>query len=85
MTSLLKSDIFFFISSVATVVLTCFLVVAFVYLIRFLRLMNRVGDMIEDAAGGISEDARDMVDRVKESTIFSMFFPKKRSKTRPKK
>ncbi len=84
MTPLLKSDIFFFISSVATVILTCLLIVVFVYLIRFLRTINRVGDMIEDAAGNLSEDACEVVDRVKESTLFSMFFPKKRSKARTK-
>ena len=47
MESLLRSDIFFFITSVAVVVVTIFLVVALWYVIRILRNVKDVSDLIK--------------------------------------
>jgi uncharacterized membrane protein len=87
MEPLLKSDIFFFISSIATIVLASLLIVVFVYVIQFFHTIHRIVKRIEITTDEISDDAKEVVERVKESYLFSVLFPqkKKRTQSRTKK
>lgn len=56
MDALAKSDIFFFITSVATVVVSALIVVALVYFIRVLRDVKEISARAKDEAGRLAED-----------------------------
>ena len=53
---LLRSDIFFFITSVAVIVVTVFLVVALWYVVRILRNIKDVSEMVKKEGAFIISD-----------------------------
>jgi 5-bromo-4-chloroindolyl phosphate hydrolysis protein len=88
MESLMKSDIFFFITSIAVVILTMLLAVAVTYAIRILRNVDDISTKAKDEAGLIKEDIAELRQNLKTegSKIkhFANFFNKLKGR-RPKK
>ncbi|MBP6926107.1 MAG: hypothetical protein KBB70_00230 [Candidatus Pacebacteria bacterium] len=74
MESLMKSEVFFFVATIALVVVAALLSVAIVYLVKFLKKANRISDSVEN---GLEE----MEERLKDQPWFHFLF-KKRSKAR---
>lgn len=60
MESVLKSDVFFFITSLSVIVLTIGLVVILVYVIRILRNVDDVSETIKEESVHIREDLHEM-------------------------
>ena len=48
MESIYKADIFFFITAVAVIFITALLVVAFLYIIKILRTLSNISEMIRE-------------------------------------
>lgn len=65
MQALVKSDIFFFITSIAVVVLTIVLAVAAVYVIRILRDVKDLSGKAKDEGEKIIEDMRSVRENMK--------------------
>lgn len=81
MTEIMKSEIFFFISSIGFVVLTVLLSILIVYVIRTIHTWKRILDKLEDNIGDMGDTAKDMLEDVRDSTWFRFFAGKrKRSK-----
>ncbi|MDP2930733.1 MAG: hypothetical protein Q8N56_04000 [bacterium] len=82
MDSLIKADIFFFISSVATVILA---VLASVFLFYFIKAGKNLY-MISEALKGGFKDSEEFVaelkDRLEGNMVFRLFFPPLRRKRR---
>ncbi|MHB8651951.1 MAG: hypothetical protein ACYC8S_02340 [Minisyncoccota bacterium] len=77
MDALAKSDIFFFITSVAVVAVSIALVVALVYFVRVLRDVKEISARVKNEAGRLAEDVatlrsevRTQGARAKEVTTF---------------
>ncbi len=64
-TSFLKSDIFFFVTTVAVVFLTIILAVLMVYIITIMRTIKRIANIAQSQAEVISEDIDDLRAEVK--------------------
>lgn len=60
MVDILKSDIFFFISSVAVVVLAILIIIIFAYVISILRDIKRVSRTARDGAEMVSADVNNV-------------------------
>lgn len=73
MSEVLKSDIFFFIATLATIVITVFVVIAFVYLVRLLRKANKIGDKVENGINTVEEN-------LKNQSWLSFLFKKSKKK-----
>ena len=56
MEELLKADIFFFITAIAVVVVTIVVLVAFYYIIKILRDIRELSDLIKDEGEHIIHD-----------------------------
>lgn len=69
----MKSDIFFFVATIATVVVAAFLAVAIYYLVRFLKKANRISDSVEDGIDQLKEG-------VKDQPFLNFLFKKKKTK-----
>ena len=80
MDTVMKADIFFFITSIAVVFLSIFVIIALYYLIRALKRFSKLSETLEDNIGDASEDIKEMTEQVKESFVFNMIFPKKRKR-----
>jgi len=61
----MKSEIFFFITSIAVVILTMLLGVAIAYLIRILRNVDDISTKAKDEAGLIKEDIAELRQNIK--------------------
>lgn len=82
MDSVMKADIFFFISSIAVIVLTAGALVAEYYIVRSLQRIERFAERVEEKMYAASEEVQEIGSGIKESFIYNLIFKKKkRAKT----
>ncbi|MFM7088295.1 MAG: hypothetical protein ACKOW9_02055 [Candidatus Paceibacterota bacterium] len=79
MDTLMKADIFFFISSISAVVLTIFAIIALYYLIRVLRDFSNISDTLKRGVDKASGHLDDLVDMLMGNALFRLFFGKKKT------
>lgn len=78
MESVLKSEIFFFISSIALVLVTVvFLVVGF-YFAKMMRNFAKISDRLKETVDGAASSLEEVGENIKESPIYTFFFGKKK-------
>jgi hypothetical protein len=82
MNNLLNSEIFFFISSIGFVVLFILLAILIFYLIRATRIFNSLMGKVEDDIDKIGDTTKELLEDVRDSTIFNFFFKKKKKRSR---
>lgn len=75
METLVKVDIFFFISSVATVVLAILFSVLLCYLIKAGKNLHAISEMLKSEVGESSEYVEELKERLENNIIFKFFFP----------
>ena len=80
MNTLIHADVFFFITSIAVVFVSAFLIIALYYFISMLRRLRNLSEKLKENIGEASEDVQEMAEQIKESPIFNFLFPKKRKK-----
>ena len=78
MSTLLQSQVFFFISSVGFVVLWILTAIFLFYLIRITRAFSRIMDKIEDNINKIGDTTKEMLEDLRDSALFNFFFRKKK-------
>lgn len=89
METLIKADIFFFISSIATIVIAIFISALLYYLIKAGKALH---ELLEDLRGNYEDSeeyVNELVDRLEANAFFRMIFPpihrKKKTKSKTKK
>jgi biopolymer transport protein ExbB/TolQ len=80
MDTLMKADIFFFISSIASVVLAVLLAVALYYFIKAGKNLYLISEKLQDHFKESEEFVLDLKERLEDNLIFRMFFPPARSR-----
>lgn len=85
MESILKSDIFFFITSISVVVLTLVLLVVLFYFIKIMRNFYKISNILKNYAEDADEELREIGEHVRNSRLFTFFFGKERSKKEPER
>lgn len=80
MEAILKSDIFFFITSISVVVVSCFVVVALFYFVKILRNFNKISKMLRNYAEDTDTGLRDLGEQIRKSPLFAFIFGKERNK-----
>ena len=80
MEQLMKADIFFFISSVATVVLGTMVSILLFYLIRAGRNLYELSDALKGGFKGSEEFVLELRGRLEDNVIFRFLFPPRRRK-----
>ena len=78
MDTLMKADIFFFITTIAVIIFLILGSIAFVYLIKILRNIKRASDTLEHKIEVASEHADTLYHSIAESFLFNMLFGKKK-------
>ena len=78
MDTLLQSQVFFFISSIGFVLLWTLVAILLFYLIRITRNFSRIMDKIENNINKIGDTTKEMLEELRDSTIFNFLFKKKR-------
>ena len=79
------ADIFFFITTLAVVLLTIFLIRLAVYAIAILRRIEKLSDKIEQGIDIASVEAKDLIGKIKGRSIFQFLLTKSKARRRRSK
>jgi hypothetical protein len=79
METIIKADIFFFVSSIGFILLFVLAAIVLVQFIFLLRRWQRMSKKLEQDADTIREDAKEFLEHLTESRVFRFIFGKKRS------
>ncbi|MDO8436273.1 MAG: hypothetical protein Q7S82_02730 [bacterium] len=82
MESLIKADIFFFISSLATVVLVILISILLFYLIKTSRNLYNLSEALKGDFKESEEFIAELKERLENNMIFQIFFPLSRRRKR---
>ena len=82
MESILKSEIFFFISSISVILITVIFIIFGFYLIKIMKNFSEISKSIKNTVDGATSSLEEVGDNIKESPIFRFFFGKKRNKSK---
>lgn len=85
MESILKSEIFFFISSIAVILITIVFIIVGFYLIKTMRNFSQISESLKKTVEGATSSLGEVGESIKESPLFVFFFGKKRKKKEGKK
>jgi cell shape-determining protein MreC len=85
METIMKADIFFFISSIASVVLTILLSIVLFYFIKAGKILYLISKKLEDHFQESEEFVLELKERLEDNLIFRLFFPPARYKRRETK
>lgn len=80
MDSLIKADIFFFIASIATVVLALLMSVLFIYLVKAGKNLYMISEALKGGLKDSEEFIEELRERLENNVVFRMFFPPVRKK-----
>ena len=85
MESILKSDIFFFISSISVVILTLVLLVAGFYFVKILINFYKISTILKNYTQNTEGELREMGEHIRPSRLFTFFFGKEKVKRETEK
>jgi hypothetical protein len=80
MESILKSDIFFFITSVSVVAVTIVFLTALFYFIKILRNFYKISKILKELSESADLELREMGQHIRQSRLFTFFFGKEKPK-----
>lgn len=80
METLVKADIFFFISSIATIILTILVSILSIYLIKAGKNLYELSETLKTSYNDSEEFISELKDRLEGNMVFRMFFPPLRKK-----
>lgn len=75
METLVKADVFFFIASIATVVLTILISFLLFYLIKAGKNLYRLSETLKNKFKGSEEFIDNLKERLEHNFVFRLFFP----------
>ena len=85
MESILKSDIFFFITSMSVVVITLFLIVALFYFIKIMRNFYKISEILKNYTESTDLELKAMGQHIRQSRLFTFLFGKEKIKKEPER
>lgn len=85
MESILRSDIFFFITSISVVIITLVLLVAGFYFIKILRNFYKISAILKNYTENTESELRDMGSHIRQSRLFTFLFGKEKIKREPER
>lgn len=80
METLMKADIFFFVTTIAVGLVAVFLIIALCYIMRTFTRLRMLIEKVEANVHEVNIHTMEIVEQIKESTIFNFLFKKKTKK-----
>jgi hypothetical protein len=74
MESILRSEIYFFISSISVIIITVILIIVGFYLIKIMRNFSIISERLKETVNGTAISLEEVGDSIKESYLFRLFF-----------
>jgi cell shape-determining protein MreC len=85
METVMKADIFFFISSIATVVIAVLLSVVLFYFIKAGKNLYHISQKLQEHFHESEEFVLELKERLEDNMVFRLFFPPAHGRSRDKK
>lgn len=79
MESVLKSDVFFFITTISVLVVTSFLIIALYYFVKILRNFYKISKVLRTYTEDVDASFRDIGEQIRRSPLFNFFFKKEKA------
>jgi len=79
MESILKSDIFFFITSISVVFISVVFLIALFYFIKILRNFYKISKILRGLSESADTELRDMGHHIRQSRLFTFLFGKEKT------
>jgi len=81
----MKSDIFFFITSISVIIITIVLLVAGFYFIKMLRNFYKISSILKNYTEDTNNEIRDIGYHIRNSPLFTFIFGKEKVKRESEK
>lgn len=81
MESILKSDIFFFITSISVVIITLVFLVTGFYFIKMLRNFYKISAVLRNFTESTENELREMGHHIRKSPLFTFIFGKEKKES----
>ena len=81
----MKSDIFFFITSISIIIFTIFLVIVGIYIVKIVKNFSHMSETLKNTVDDADVELREMSEHVRQSAIFNFIFGRKKSKGHSRK
>jgi hypothetical protein len=85
METLIHADIFFFITSIAVILLTVLLIIALFYFIQILRNFRDISEIFKRGVSNASKSLEELSEKILNNALFKFFFSKDRRKAKSRK
>ncbi len=85
MESIMKSDIYFFITSISVIIITVFILVALFYFIKMLKNFYKISEILKNYAEDADSGLRDLGNSIRQSPLFTFIFGKEKVKKETEK
>jgi uncharacterized membrane protein len=85
MESILRSDIFFFITSICVILITLVLLIAGLYFIKMLRNFYKISSILKNYTEDTKNELKDLGHHIRHSPLFTFIFGKEKVKKETKK
>lgn len=85
METFIKADVFFFVTTVAVVLLTIFLIIVLCYAIFAFKRIAELCDRVEANIDTASIEVKEIISQVKESFLFNLLFTKNKNRKKGSK
>lgn len=85
MESIIKSDLFFFITSICVIIITLVLLVAGFYFVKMLRNFYKISAILKNYTEDTNNEIRDIGYHIRNSPLFTFIFGKERVKKESEK
>lgn len=80
MESILRSDIFFFITAISVVVITIFILIALFYFIKIMINFYKISKTLEKYTKETEMELRELGHHIRQSPLFTFIFGKEKNK-----
>ncbi len=84
MESIMRSDIFFFITSISVIIVSIFFVVVLYYFIKMMKNFYEISNILKNYTKDTETELRDMGQHIRQSPIFTFIFGKEKIKKEKK-
>lgn len=85
MESILRSDIFFFITSISVITISIFIMVALFYFIKMLRNFYKISLILKNYTENTENELKEMGQQIRQSPLFTFIFGKEKIKKETEK
>lgn len=80
MESILRSDMFFFITSISVITISIFILIALYYFIKMLRNFYKISATLKNYTKDTEKELKDLGGQIRQSPLFTFIFGKEKNK-----